>query len=289
METEAREKERSQVLGMRVISISEGLELGQIKQVVIHPELRVEAFLIRSRRFREERRLPLAAVSSFGRDRVTVESQSLLERGNSFARQGRRLRGPLSLVGCRAFTAGGRVLGRVEEYAFSTTDGSLAWLEIGGGPWQEGLRLPGRFIIALSPQTVMLKEEALAEAIPVAGALRSGISAAVGKVGGAARPLADATRQGAAKLSSGLSRLWEKGQEPLEPEERELRSETTARTKNALAEATEDATEEGAEEASEKTTSAEAALHAQEDEVRETEPTWENREKEYPAEMNGPG
>ena len=148
--------------------------------------------------------LSLSSVSSFGEDRITIEKQSLLERTNSFARQHRRLRGPLTLIGSRVFTAGGKVLGRVEDYSFSTADGSLTTLEISAGPLQERLRLPARYIIAVSPQTVMIKDEALSESSASESTLRSGINSAWGALTGAAGSLADATRQGAKKLSSSL-------------------------------------------------------------------------------------
>ena len=212
METETNERSRSAVLGMKVISISEGLELGQIRQAVLTPEPRVAGFTVRSKRSRNERWLALAAVSSFGEDRVTVESHKLLSRSNGFAMPDRRRRGPLTLVGSRAFTAGGRVLGRVEEYSFSTADGRVLALEISNGPLRERLRLPGRFIIAISPQTVMLKDEALDEARFAEGTLRSSINAAAGAVSGAAGTLASSTLQGAKKLTHNLARLREKEQ-----------------------------------------------------------------------------
>ena len=202
MENAASERSRSAVLGMKVISISEGLELGQIRQIVISPEYKVSCFLVRCRRSRDERKLSLSSVSSFGEDRITVESQSQLERANSFARQNMRLRGPLTLTGARVFTAGGRVLGRVEDYCFSTADGSLTTLEISTGPLQERLRLPAGYIIAVSPQTVMIKDEAMTEASPSTGSFRSGISSAFGALTEAAGSLADVTRQGAKKLYS---------------------------------------------------------------------------------------
>lgn len=240
METEINERTRSAVLGMRVISISEGLELGQIRQAVVTQEPRVAGFTVRGRRSRNDRWLAFAAVSSFGEDRVTVESQKLLSRGNGFAMPDRRRRGPLSLVGSRAFTAGGRVLGRVEEYSFSTEDGRVLALEISNGPLRERLRLPGRFIIAVSPQTVMLKDEALDEARPAEGTLRSGINAAAGAVSGAAGSLASSTLQGAKKLTANRSRLREKEQPaseaapdegdepPKEPEERDEKAADAA-------------------------------------------------------------
>ena len=211
MDTDTNERSRSSVLGMRVISISEGLELGRIRQAVVTQEPRVAGFTVRGRRSRNDRWLAFAAVSSFGEDRITVESQKLLSRGNGFAMSDRRRRGPLSLVGSRAFTAGGRVIGRVEEFSFSTEDGRVLWLEVSNGPLRERLRLPGRFIIAISPQTVMFKDDALDEAITAESTLRSGINAAAGAVGDAAGSLAGSTMQGAKKLTANLTLLRDKG------------------------------------------------------------------------------
>lgn len=212
METEINERSRSAVLGMRVISINEGQEMGRIRQVVVTQEPRVAGFTVRGKRSRNDRWLAFAAVSSFGVDRITVESQKLLSRSNGFAMSDPRRRGPLTLVGSRAFTAGGRVLGRVEEYSFSTEDGRVLALEISNGPLRERLRLPGRFIIAVSLQTIMLKDEALDEARPADGTLRFGINAAAGAVSGAAGTLASSTLQGAKKLTANLARLREKEQ-----------------------------------------------------------------------------
>lgn len=231
METETRERYRSAVLGMKVVSISEGLELGQIRQIVISPEYKAAGFIVRCRHVRDERMLSLSSVSSFGEDRITIERQSLLERTNSFARQNRRLRGPLTLVGSRVFTAGGKVLGRVEDYSFSTADGILITLELSAGPLQERLRLPAGYIIAVSPQTVMIKDEALAESSPSESAIRSGISSAWGALTGAAGTLADATRQGAKKLSSSL-----RASQPDQEQEEAVADAETLRTGEEAAE-----------------------------------------------------
>ena len=211
------DRARGDVLGMTVISISEGMELGQVKQILIGPSYRVEGFVVARRRSREERVLPFAAVSSFGEDRITVERQTVLEHGNAPARYGRQPRRPLPLIGARVFTAGGRVLGKVEEYHFSVEDGSLTALELSGGFFREKTLLPGRCIIAVSPQTVMLKDEALDQALPVENPLRAGVAAAMGSVSEAAGSLAEGTRDGAKRLASGLSRLWDKDKQP--PEE----------------------------------------------------------------------
>ena len=200
------ERSRSRVLGMRVISISEGLELGQVTQILIDQNYRVSGFSIRSRRGREERRLPLSCVSAFGEDRITIERQEQLTQINSFSRQGRRLRGPLTLVDARVFTDGGRVLGKVEDYAFQITDGSITALELSQGRLGERLRLPGRFIIAIAPQTVMIKGMALEEAVTVENGLRAGLASAREKAGETASSAGDAARKGMRKLSAGFGK-----------------------------------------------------------------------------------
>ncbi|MBR5430279.1 MAG: PRC-barrel domain-containing protein [Firmicutes bacterium] len=218
METAAGEHPRSAVLGRKVISINEGMELGQISRVVLTQEPRVTGFIVSRRRGREERVLPLPAVSCYGEDRVTVERQSLLEPVNSFSRHDRGRRGPLILVGSRVFTAGGRVLGQVTEYCFAADDGRVTVLEVSSGPLRERLLLPGEHIIAVSPQTVMIRDAALAAATPAESGLRSGFAAAAGSVGGAVSALAGSTRQGARTVSERLSRLLERSSDHPESE-----------------------------------------------------------------------
>lgn len=163
------ERSRGDTLNQAVLSISEGLELGRVKQVLLDgSSYCVQGFVVERRRGgKDDRILPLAAVSGFGEDGLTVEHQSLLERKGASSKYIRALRQPLPVVGARVFTAGGKNLGQVLDYRFSPTDGRITALEVDGGLFQQPRLVPGDGLIAISPQTVMLKERAIDQSQPL--------------------------------------------------------------------------------------------------------------------------
>ena len=170
-----------EMLGMPVYSISEGLLLGNIKRLLISgKECRVQGFVVEKKRFsREERVLPFEAISGFGEDTVTVERQSLLERKGQSQQYLKALRAPLPILGAKVFTAGGRTLGKVEEYRFSTETGVISGLEIAGeGFFRERALLDGASVIAIAPRTIMVKDAA----IETARSLESGLQNAAAKI-----------------------------------------------------------------------------------------------------------
>ena len=167
------ERARGDILGMPVISIQDGLVLGRIRQLLIDGKTyQVQGFLVEKRYgSKEDRILPFPAVASFGTDSITIERPSLLERKGASHQYIRALRRPLAIIGSRVFTTDGKTLGKVEEYRFSTESGTITALELSSGLFREHLLVSGAHIIAISPQTVMLKSEAAAEAAAMENAL----------------------------------------------------------------------------------------------------------------------
>lgn len=221
------EKSRNEILGQPVLSLTEGLILGRIRQILINgTEKRVQAFIVeRYRGGKDDRILPFAAISSFGEDGVIVENQQALERRGMSHQYMRSLRHPLPIIGARVFTASGRTLGKVEEYRFSAENGSLSGLEIRGGLFKGSMLTPGKHIIAISPQTIMMKDEAIDEAIavekPLLANMSGGFDAMREKAASLRTNAADATRNLTANLSEAIGLNRSKNEEPQE-------SDTTA-------------------------------------------------------------
>lgn len=209
----AAERARGEILGMPVLSISEGAPLGHIRQVLIDGKTYcVQGFVVEKRRGgKDDRILPFPAVVSFGEDGVTIERQAQLERKGASHQYLRALRRPLAIIGSRVFTTNGKTLGKVEEYRFSTTDGAISGLEISGGLFKESMLVKGKYIIAISPQTVMLKDEAIGEAVAVENAFRANMENAAETVREHAAALktstVDATKKLSASFSDAVSRL----------------------------------------------------------------------------------
>lgn len=166
------------IIGMSVYSCKEGLNLGNIKQLLIDSKTySVQGFLLERKMLSKyERILPFAAVHQFGEDGVTVETSSLLERRGQNSQYVRALHHPLTIIGSRVFTTAGRTLGKIEDFLFSSKDGKITGLEIApDGFFKERSLVRGEHLIAISGHTAMLKDEAIEDAIPIDNPLLSNI------------------------------------------------------------------------------------------------------------------
>ena len=211
------------ILGMPVYSIKEGIPLGIIKQILIDGKTnRVQGFIVEKRRFsREERVLPFPAITGFGEDTITVERQGLLERKGINQQFLKAIRFPLPIVGARVFTAGGKTLGKVEEYRFSTIDGGITGLEIAGdGFFKVRSLVDGATIIAIAPRTIMLKDAAITSAIALENSFLAGVESAAAIVREKAVDLKNNASEAGKKLSANfneaVSKLRQRSEEGIE-------------------------------------------------------------------------
>lgn len=212
----ATERSRQSILGMPVLSIQEGIPLGNIKQLLLDGKTYcIQAFVVERRRLgKEDKLLPFSAVRSFGEDGITIETQTVLERKGASHQYVRALRQPLSVIAARVFTENGKSLGKVEEYRFSTVDGSICGLELSGGLFKDKMLVPGKHIIAIAPQTIMLRDAAIEEAVILANTFRSSVENAAETVKEHATSLKNSTIDTTKKISvnfnDAMRTLWER-------------------------------------------------------------------------------
>ncbi len=226
MEEKTRQERTSKsIIGMPVLSIAEGQPLGQIKQILIDVKNKaVQGFLLERRRLsRDERILPFAAVTGFGEDTITIEKYSLLERKGQSHQFVRALRQPLPLIGARVFTAGGRTLGKVEEYRFSLENGAITGLEIAGdGLFKARTLVDGDYIIAVAAHTVMIKDQAIEAAQPLENTFLTNVENAADTMREAASSLKEnavvAGKRIAENFNDAVDKLWGREGAPLEAE-----------------------------------------------------------------------
>jgi len=170
VEKNVRDLSSRKILGMPVFSCKEGLNLGNIRQLLIDIKtFTIQGFLLGKRKVSQyERILPFSAVFNFGDDGVTVDTVSLLERRGQNNLYARALHHPPTIIGARVFTTGGRTLGKIEEYRFNSENGKISGLEIApDGFFKVRTLIKGEYIIAISGNTAMLKEEATEDAISI--------------------------------------------------------------------------------------------------------------------------
>ncbi len=214
--SKANERGSREIIGMPVYSIDEGLLMGTVRSLMLDTKNQVvQGFIIERRKFsRDERILPFSNVAFFGDDTITIQTKSQLEPKGARHQFARSIRQPISLIGSRVFTADGHIMGKIEEYRFRLTDGRIWGLEIAGeGIFQEKLLLRGEYIIAISPNTVMLKAEALNAAVPMENSLFTSMGEAAQTMKEKTAQIKNGAIEATKKISESLTGVMDKFRE----------------------------------------------------------------------------
>ncbi len=121
-------------IGMPVISLAEGQQLGKVKELVVDPlKKSVVALLIEQKGwFKEEKFIPYSKVRSVGNDAITIEQSNLVQKGTSLPEIVKLINDKHSIIGSKVVAENGTVLGITEEFYVNVEDGTLAGLEISG-------------------------------------------------------------------------------------------------------------------------------------------------------------
>ncbi|MDW7674888.1 MAG: PRC-barrel domain-containing protein [Bacillota bacterium] len=151
------------IIGLPVISIEDGQQLGLIKGVVIDAEqVAVAALLVSVKGFlKENKLLPYNKVHSIGAHAITVATSSTINKGLSQQLTG--LTGT-SLAGTRVISERGNAIGVVDDFDFDTTSGKILSLYITGklieGILKKNASLATKYINNLGKDVIIAYGEA---------------------------------------------------------------------------------------------------------------------------------
>lgn len=125
-------KKTEQILGLPLITISDGKEMGVIRQLVINPEMgRIEFLLLNDGPwYTEPKVLPYELVLGIGHDAVTTESATALDALPETAEVVQFLERKVEVIGTRVITRRGRMIGLVAEMAIEIESGRVVACEI---------------------------------------------------------------------------------------------------------------------------------------------------------------
>lgn len=117
------------VIGLPIISLAEGLRVGEIRDLVFDPANHaVAALVIREATWRHDAELvPIEKVRSFGRDAVTISDLSGLITARSRRELQQLFTSGVKLDGLLAMTEGGNYLGIIEEIMLGPHGEMLAY------------------------------------------------------------------------------------------------------------------------------------------------------------------
>ena len=142
-------KNSSQVIGLPLISIKEGLECGIIQDIVIDPKKKIIQSLIihGSKNEYDFSELKLGDVIGIGKDYVITQS---VENANSIESVG----SGASLLKIKCIASSGDVLGCIKEFMFEEKTGDIHSLQI-----DTGLEVSGENILSFSNNLLFVNQE----------------------------------------------------------------------------------------------------------------------------------
>ncbi|MHB8156855.1 MAG: PRC-barrel domain-containing protein, partial [Desulfocucumaceae bacterium] len=128
-------RKSKQFLGMTVVSLEEGQQIGSVRGLVINPASKNVAALIIEQKgwFREQKFIPFSKVHNIGEDVITIDRGNRVERGASLPEILKLFKDRVTITGSRLVTEKGSILGVVDEYYIDLQTGDIVGLEFSGG------------------------------------------------------------------------------------------------------------------------------------------------------------
>ena len=150
-------KKNSEILGLPVISITEGIELGQVKCLVINPvKGAVVAMVIEDDNWCAKL-LPFTAIIGFGDNAITIANSSSIipiTEGNDIIKL---LDAKVKLIGAKVLTQLGSFQGKVTEYSVDKS-GIIGSCQI-EGPNGEVVQIQGQKILTFGKDIMIISDD----------------------------------------------------------------------------------------------------------------------------------
>ena len=139
-------KSSSQVTGLPLLGIKEGLECGTVRDIVVDPETKkVKSLILQgSKNGYEFRELNVTDVIGIGKDYVITQSiTNAVASGLTNA--------GMAILNIRCIAASGNILGTIKDFVFDEKTGDIHSVQL-----DNGMDLPGAYILTLSNNTLFV-------------------------------------------------------------------------------------------------------------------------------------
>lgn len=156
-------KQSQQLIGMPIISIMDGKEIGKVKSLLINPDVgAVDFFIVHNDQWTLGIKvLPFRHVKGLGDYAIMTESESSVIDLSEDALAGELRTKSIQIIGSRVITTAGRLLGQITEYYVSDRSGKIegCLVEIEG----EQPKVLGKdFIITIGKEIIIASDEGVA-------------------------------------------------------------------------------------------------------------------------------
>ncbi len=171
-------KKYSEVLGLPVISSTDGLKIGTLKDIVFNRDNKgILAFLLEKGAYAVKGTvIMLENILSLGNDALIVDNPDNLLEFRRFKKM-YNLNERNNLRGLKIFTHSGEDLGMVQDILFDYRTGKVEGVQVSDGLVQDIIMgrniLPFFGKVEIGSSNILVEEEAVAEMISTGGGLRS--------------------------------------------------------------------------------------------------------------------
>ncbi|AEG13804.1 PRC-barrel domain protein [Desulfofundulus kuznetsovii DSM 6115] len=213
-------RKSKQFIGMPVISLQEGQQIGVVRGLVVDPEKKAVAALIIEQKgwFKEQKYVPFNRVHSVGENVITVDRSSNAERGAKLPDIVKLVKDRTGITGARIVTESGTLLGQVDEYYVDLEAGDIVGLEFSGGFLDSVISgrafLDTTFVRTIGKEVIVTSNEALANVIKIEG----GLAESLRQLQKSTSQAWDTTRQKTRELGEAINRSLERVRGPRDEE-----------------------------------------------------------------------
>lgn len=158
-------KKSSELLGLPVVSITDGAEIGRVKEIILNPvKAEIMGLVVQDDCWwREARVVSFALIYGLGEYAATIENTSALAPLSSMPDYESLLQKKVHAKGSQLITRSGRLIGTVTEYYVDTKTGKLEGYELQPSPEistsSKILRLPSSCVLTLGKNIVVVSED----------------------------------------------------------------------------------------------------------------------------------
>lgn len=152
-------KKSTEILGLKVISISEGQEIGLVKELVINPAAgKVAALVIDDGKwFHGAKVLPFSAVAGLGEYAVMVEDSDTLVPVTASPEVLQLLNAGISIVGTKVLTKAGQIQGKITEFLADET-GKIVTCEMELANGEGIVPVPSEQVLTYGKEVTIISE-----------------------------------------------------------------------------------------------------------------------------------
>jgi len=166
-----------------IVSISEGEEVGVVKDFIIDPEAKAAVALVIADEswYSGAKVISFSLINSIGDYAITTENASSVVELTNMPELIDLLKKELKLIDAKVITRGGRFIGKVKEFSIDTSTGMIIGLELAGDsdiPSPDTNIIPADSIVTVGKDVIIVSDDVEAELVADHNAL-SGASSAM--------------------------------------------------------------------------------------------------------------